>query len=160
MKQLTIFLLCLTFLGSYFLFMQCQQAGTGSISGRLIKSGDVLPGVQEEAKSLSVGLYTKDGKPVNILPLQGCWPPDTCPWRMADVKLGEEVIIVAQMTDELYISSGGKEGHRKVLSYFVEDPMRGADLKQAKRITLTSEKPEVSGIDIVVMGEEPLSEEQ
>ncbi len=157
MKQLTVFLLCLTFLGSYFLFIQCQQAGTGSISGRVIKSGDVPSGDEGEGKSLSVGLYTKDGEPVILVALK-CHPPDTCPWRMADVKLGEELVIVAQMTDELYISSGGKEGHREVLSYFVEDPMKGKDSKQAQHITLTSEEPEVTGIDIIVMGEEPQTE--
>jgi hypothetical protein len=158
MKQLTVFLLCLTFLGSYFLFIQCQQAGTGSISGQVISGGYVPPGEEGEGTSLCVGLYTKEGKPVSIMPLKGCWPPDTCPWRMADVKLGEELVIVAELIDTLYISTGGKEGNRKVLSYFAEDPMQGKNLKYAKSITLTSEQPEITGIDIVVMGEEPQTE--
>jgi|GEM_PF-2146245 len=159
MKQLTVFLLCLTFLGSYFLFIQCQQTGTGSISGRVISSGYVPPEEEGESKSLCVGLYTKDGVPVNLVALK-CWPPDTCPWRMELVKFGEEVVIVAQMTDEKYISSGGKEGYREVLGYFAEDPMQGKNPKYAKHITLTSEQPEVMGIDIVLMGEEPQTEEE
>ena len=154
MKQLTVFLLCLAFLGSYFLFIQCQQAGTGAISGRVIGSA---PDDEGEGTSLCVGLYTKDGEPVNLVAVK-CWPPDTCPWRMELVKFGEEVVIVAQMTDEKYISSGGKEGFREVLSYFVEDPMQSKNLKYAKSITLTSEQPEVTGIDIIIMGEEPQTE--
>ena len=160
MKKLLVVLVCFIVVLTGYWLLTREKGGTGEVSVRMIMwSSSEYEVEKKKGKCLTLGIYDKDLKRKDVKAVRFCWPPDTCPepfpLPIYDIPFGDDIVLTLELSDKNYIDSRGKEGESTILTYFLEHPERDVDptdVKNAKVITLTPDRPAISDIDFVIKG--------